>query len=139
VVLDGRVRQVGSYQEILAAPESQEVARFLGNRNWFSGIKRGREVSTDIGTVLLPKVDTPDGAVWISIRPEDLRPGGAGPFRVRGEVVRSVSFGSHSNCRIRVGTQDLDMTIPAGKPVPRGTIEASFDPAKVIVLAANPD
>ncbi len=147
VVLDGRVRQVGSYQEILSAPESREVAQFLGNRNWFSGTKRGREVRTDIGTVLLPvgrQPDnrrgngTPDGAVWISIRPEDLRPGGAGPFRVTGEVVRSVSYGSHSSCRIRVGARDLDMTIPAGEPVPRGTVEASFDPAKVIVLAAKP-
>lgn len=138
VVLDGRVRQVGSHQEILAAPESREVAQFLGNRNWVPGTKRGPEVRTDIGTLPPPEGDTPDGAVWISVRPEDLRLGGAGPFRLKGEVLRVVSHGSHSNCRVRVGDYDLDMTIPAGGPLPQGIIELSFDPAKAIVLAADP-
>jgi ABC-type Fe3+/spermidine/putrescine transport system ATPase subunit len=137
VVLDGRVRQVGRYGEILAAPESREVAEFLGNRNWISGAKREGEVRTDIGTFSLPDDDTPDGAVWISIRPEDLRPGKEGAFRLTGEVVRSVSYGSHSSSRVRVGAYDLDMTIPAGEPVPRGAIEASFDPAKIIIVPAD--
>lgn len=139
VVLDGRVRQVGRYQEILEAPESREVAQFLGNRNWISGTKRNREVRTEIGTLLLPEGNAPDGAVWLSIRPEDLRLGDGAPFGMTGEVVRSVSYGSHSICRVRIAPFDFDVTIPAGVPLPEGTVKISFDPEKVIVLAADID
>ena len=139
VVLEGRVSQVGRYQEIVAAPESREVAQFLGNRNWVPGIKTGSKVATDLGTVgLSPGHQVPDGPVWLSIRPEELRIGHSGSLRLAGEVVRSVSYGTHSSSRIRVEGHDFDVTIPAGSPIPEGSVNLSFDPAKAIVLAAKP-
>ncbi len=145
VVLDGRVRQVGTYREILEQPVTRDVARFLGNHNWIEGTKRGGEVVTPVGTIPLamgaveaeataPACRVPDGEVWLSIRPEDVCVGIGSGIRLSGEVLRAVDYGSHGRARIRVGEAELDVTLPAGRPLPDGAVEISFDPAKVILL-----
>jgi ABC-type Fe3+/spermidine/putrescine transport system ATPase subunit len=158
VVLDGRVRQVGRYEQMLSAPASREVGEFLGNRNWIAGVKRGSEIETPLGRLTLPErrspatdnptaglenlaaegpapgTPAPDGDVWVSIRPEHLYLGRNGHLSVRGEVSRAVAFGSHGECRVRIGDIELGVSLPPGMPLPRGRAEVSFDPANAIIL-----
>ena len=139
VVLDGEVRQVGRFDQLLCTPTSRKAAEFLGNHNWITGTKRGGEVITAIGTLSIDRLvrsngAIPDGPVLFSVRPEELRLGSQGPQRLSGEVVRGVDYGSHSRCRVRLGEVYLDVTVPAGQPLPVGRVDLSFNPQSAIVL-----
>jgi iron(III) transport system ATP-binding protein len=77
VVEGGRIRQIGSPQEVYERPASTFVATFMGAANLFSGIvcrheAQGTIVEIEGGlSTLVPRTEVPKGeAVQFSIRPE---------------------------------------------------------------------
>jgi tungstate transport system ATP-binding protein len=82
VLLDGRLRQVGSPDEVFARPADAAVAEFVGVENLLPGRAADGKVRLDGGTPLT-STDRRDGAVLTCFRAEEVRldPGDAAALR----------------------------------------------------------
>lgn len=72
----GQLEQVGTPQEVYGLPRTAFVANFLGRSNLISGTAAGEWADTALGRVSLSQ--PAQGAVMLSIRPEQLHFGEAG-------------------------------------------------------------
>jgi len=72
VMLEGRIAQVGTPEEVYARPATEQVARFLGEAVLLAGRASGLRVRTELGD--LPIAQPADGAVTVLLRPEQLVP-----------------------------------------------------------------
>jgi putative spermidine/putrescine transport system ATP-binding protein len=148
VMRDGRIEQVGTPEEIYAAPRSAFVADFVG----ISNLLRSRVVSAARGTVewegerfRAPVEDRADGeAVIISLRPEKLRllAGGAGPpdgNQLHG-VVEVVTFmGPTVRLEVSVHGRPVWVDVPHGegpRVERRKPVVLAFAPSDCVVLGA---
>ncbi|MBP7891755.1 MAG: polyamine ABC transporter ATP-binding protein, partial [Arenimonas sp.] len=111
----GRIRQVGTPDEIYEQPNSRFTAEFIGSVNLFEG--RIGEDEIDHVTILSPQMDAPiyvghgitgyDGmSVSFAIRPEKVRIEKDEPAqrynKVRGVIEEIAYFGSHSVYHVRL-------------------------------------
>lgn len=69
VMLDGRIVQVGTPDDVYRRPVDEGVARFVGDANLFTGEVRDGLLHLPLGRVA---VDTAAGPVTALVRPEDL-------------------------------------------------------------------
>ncbi|WP_431855844.1 ABC transporter ATP-binding protein [Azospirillum sp.] len=97
VLRDGKVRQIGTPEELYARPAVLDVARFMGYRNVFEGrvedggAERATVVRDGIRLAGTPRGALGSGRASVAIRPEELIPGEDGPGAIPG-VVESVEF-----------------------------------------------
>jgi putative spermidine/putrescine transport system ATP-binding protein len=132
ILLNGRIVQVGSPAELLAAPHSVAIARFLGLANLIPGIRNDGIVSSDIATF---ERSGPSGAVSIVAR--------AGALRVRAGVTGS-SPGTVRRVLNRVGGIAIECDVgdrqiivvpePGFQPTPGASVEFVVDAASLHVI-----
>ena len=97
VLRDGRVRQIGTPEDLYARPAVLDVARFMGYRNVFEGAiadgngERMTVVRDEIRITGTPRGALGSGRAAVAIRPEELVPGEDGPGAIPG-LVESVEF-----------------------------------------------
>ena len=70
VMRDGRIRQIGTPDEVYRFPADEFIARFLGRSNIVDAQASGRVATTSLGTMTLNEQAT--GPVRIAIRPEQI-------------------------------------------------------------------
>ena len=104
VMEKGRVRQVGSAEELYERPADAFVAGFIGRCNFFAGAPEGQGLFRTTGGALLPcdTREAPSGAVVMALRPEraTLVPGeGAG---VAARLVAVTYLGAQSEWHVDV-------------------------------------
>ena len=134
VMVAGRLRQLGTPQELLARPADRFVAALTGG-NLLTGVARpltggGSEVELDDGAVIR-SAERATGRVGVAIHPWDVVVGDAGGNGVAGAVGATTLSGGRT--RVRVG--ELLAEHPAGDPLPRGsTAFASFAPEDVRLI-----
>jgi iron(III) transport system ATP-binding protein len=131
VVEGGRIRQIGSPQEVYERPVSAFVAAFMGGANLFSGVvgghhSEGMVVEIDGGlSALVPQNSVPVGrAVQISIRPEAfrLRAGiSQGNEEWPGRVVGMTYVGNMIIYRVQVGAHLVEVHTPPTERFSLGT------------------
>ena len=77
VLIDGKIMQSGSREEIFERPRDRSVARYLNYRNIFSGpvTKTGNGWTVELGhfRISLPGRPPPENTAEICIRPQDLK------------------------------------------------------------------
>jgi len=87
LLLNGRLRQVGTPQELFYQPVDRDVARFFGGENFFHGHIRNGFFHFPYGKIPLPETNGNGHRRTATIRPEDLvvsiqaRPGIPGRIR----------------------------------------------------------
>ena len=91
VMLNGRIVQMGTPEEVYGHPTGLEVATFLGNANVLDGMAGNGSVECEIGT--LPANDDINGAVHVIIRPEMLHVREAPESEAHGVVVEREFYG----------------------------------------------
>ncbi|UCC69006.1 MAG: ABC transporter ATP-binding protein [Armatimonadota bacterium] len=100
VIHQGRIRQVGTPEEVFRHPNSEFVARFVRCDNVLGGTARRVEggLRVRVGTLEFEAAEGPEGEVFLAVRPEEVelvRPGdGNGPNRVAGRIVGVVDKGA---------------------------------------------
>jgi iron(III) transport system ATP-binding protein len=111
VLIRGELRQYASPQMLYRQPVDREVAEFVGNANFVSGVARGRSVETELG--LADLTSEANGPVEVLVRPEHvlLAPAGADGL----DRVRQVQFFGHD--------QLITVQLASGR-----TIEARLGP-----------
>lgn len=112
IMLDGRVAQVGAPEEVYLRPSTREVADFLGEAQYLSGVAAGWRVSCLLGDT--PLFAPHDGPVAVMVRPESIAlsadDGGIGAMG----TVRTRQFLGHSYV-ITVGLDaGPEVTVRAG-------------------------
>jgi iron(III) transport system ATP-binding protein len=117
VMLDGRIRQVGTPSAIYAEPVDGEVAELVGETNLLSGSVRDRRASSPVGEVAA--ADLPDGPCRILIRPEAI---GIEPAAAGTAVVLEVEYYGHDELiRCSAGGQEIVVrVVGAGPPLAPG-------------------
>jgi iron(III) transport system ATP-binding protein len=70
VMREGRLVQVGAPEDVYSHPAGRWTAQFLGEVNVLSGVARGPDVETELGTFDLSRPAS--GTVQVAVRPEQL-------------------------------------------------------------------
>ncbi len=114
VMEKGRVRQVGTAEELYERPADAFVAGFIGRCNFFAGAPAGEGLFRSAGGALLPcdTRDAPGGAVVMALRPERvlLTPGeGAG---VAARLAAVTYLGAQSEWHVEVAGAPMTVIGP---------------------------
>ncbi len=127
VMLDGRIVQQGTPAAIYERPATREVAGFVGDANFLSGVASGDEAETAVGPI--PLVGRCNGAVDVIIRPEQLTVVDGDRASVTSveyyghDAVSHIDFGDGTRLRVRV------MAAPHHRPGDRVDVEYAGEPA----------
>ena len=110
VLRDGRMRQVGSPEELYARPAHADVAEFMGFRNMIPSHARaeGNALSVTVGGGVLratPVDAIGDKRVLVAIRPDDLMTEPDGPIAVRVEAAEYRGRDFYGVARAADGTE----------------------------------
>jgi len=89
LLLDGRLRQVGTPRELYYKPVDKGVAQFFGGVNFFDGRFRKGCLRTEFGDFTVPKVTANGHPVAATIRPEDILISPGNEFELEGRVERT--------------------------------------------------
>jgi len=108
LMFDGVLQQYDTPQAFYDRPGSARVANFFRNENVLPGTRRGDVVETPTGPLEIDasRVNLPDGAVMLTVRPEDVRlvPNGGGNL-LNARVVSQVYMGTHTQVLLDVQGQ----------------------------------
>lgn len=138
LMIDGRIRQIGSPHDLYERPVDLDVARFFGAENVLPGTKRGSVVQTVIGELRTDDAGAPDGPVLVTIRPDEIEPAGAADRALPGRVATSRYLGVAVDCEVTIGgTSVRYLASPVDEPVPGDEIRLRFPPRHVRVVSAQ--
>lgn len=113
LMVDGRIKQIGTPRSFYENPIDADVARFFGSTNIYSGSKQGHWVKSLIGNVQINPSLIPDGDVSISIRPEAIMIGANGHNNLPARLIACQFKGSNTLCQFQVNGKMLTV---AAKP-----------------------
>jgi multiple sugar transport system ATP-binding protein len=116
VVLDGgRIQQVGTPEEVYAAPANRFVAGFLGSpaMNFFPvALDGGAAVLADGSRLAVPPLRAAPARAVLGVRPEDLAPAAAGAAGLPAAVRLMEPLGSDTLVHVRLGGMDCVARVP---------------------------
>ncbi len=138
LMFDGVLQQYDVPQAFYERPRTPEIARFFRNSNFLSGIKRGTEIETTLGTVRMASQhsDQPDGPILLTVRPEDVQinPSAAGN-RIDVSVLSNVYMGTYTQVQLDVDGEKWQAHGPADLRLTVGeTISVCLPEARIWVL-----
>ncbi len=134
----GKIMQAGAPEDIYRKPASVFVARFLGLNNLLSGevVKRNghKEVVTSLGA--FPIQEDVEGNVTVLLRPETMRIGDAGPYKLEGRLLEHIFLGSINRATLDIAQTLLVFDFSSGTELPEKgeKILLSFDPAEAVQI-----
>lgn len=130
LILDGRVRQVGTPRELFDRPADPEVAHFFGGCNFFTGRVTAGWFRSDFGDFPISRPNGNGAALTATIRPEDVELLEADQTEGRPAVVRRTHF---EGAATRVWVQCGETRFAAL------TRRADFSPGREVRLKLPPD
>lgn len=133
LMIEGRLQQYAEPRTFYEQPASAQVAHFFRNDNFLPGKKQGNIVKTAVGPLAIHH-DTavPDGAVLLTLRPEQIRLASATGVddseqslhsiknRVAATVLTIVYMGTYLQLTVALGGQSWRVHFPAGSTVAVG-------------------
>ncbi|MBI3455647.1 MAG: ABC transporter ATP-binding protein [Candidatus Rokubacteria bacterium] len=150
VMQRGTVRQVGTPREIYEQPSDPWVAGFVGQVNLLRATVEAApgagRLQLRIGALELPlpaeAVVEPGRDVLVVLRPEAIRIAPVGEPRdgLTGQVLSATYLGTTVRYQVELGPERLtvDDPDPGAKPLLRGPVVLSFDPARLRLWPAGP-
>ncbi len=147
IIHEGRIRQVGTPEEVFRRPNSEFVARFVRTENIIRGTARahGAGLLVRCGSVEFEAESGPEGDVFLTVRPEEMTVAAAlDPQRanqVMGRVARVVDKGALVRVDVEAGVTLVALVSRRsfqGSGLGVGAEAAvAFDPASAHVFPAH--
>jgi putative spermidine/putrescine transport system ATP-binding protein len=143
VLREGRVRQIGSPQELYARPNHLDVAEFMGFRNRLAGTSKaidGERASVAVGGAVLTGLARtplrPGEAVRLAARPEDVSLAESSDGALPATVFSAEFHGGFFMCG-GSGPDGAELWFRAPRQLAPGEkVALCFDPANALVFAA---
>lgn len=108
IMLEGKIKQFGSPEELYHKPNSIEVANFLGEKNYISGkIEQGQFISD---LLQFPTSNRDAAEATVMLKPEDIKLFSAGTPGLEGVVLSSKFAGERIYYRVLVNGMELKVT-----------------------------
>lgn len=140
LLLESRLRQFGTPQEVFYQPVDADAARFFGGCNFFEGRVSDGRFHSALGTfpVSLP-FSTHGHPLTATIRPEDIAISSNGMPGLEG-VVETLDF-EGSTSRVRVKVRDYACCVVTPEPgfFPGQAVRVHFPPDKIRVFPPAPE
>ncbi len=137
LLLDGRLRQAGTPQDLFHRPADPEVARFFGGGNFFEGRLQGGIFECAFGDLPVAAASGNGHVRTATIRPEDIQlaPDAAAlPESLTGTVVRTRFEGTATRAWIACAAHELVVLTAAGELAPGQKVRLRFPPEKIRVF-----
>ena len=112
LLLDGKLRQVGSPRSFFEEPADKDVVEFFGGGNIIEGTKCGNRVQTRLGNLDVSQTAWPDGAVMLTIHPECIQIGANGHNNFSATILSKKYRANRILCDLQVNGQILKASIP---------------------------
>jgi len=137
LLLNGRIRQVGSPRELFYRPADPDVARFFGGCNFFEGRLKNGVYYSQYATVAAPDLSANGDRLTATIRPEDIRICADGNRGITGRVQKTSFEGSTT--RIWVQCQDRVFVVlaPVTDLHAGQSVRLHLPPDKIRIFAAE--
>ncbi len=137
LLLEGRLRQVGSPRDLFHRPADPEVARFFGGGNFFEGRLREGLFDCDLGRLPVTAASGNGHRRTATIRPEDIQSADDPvemPDSRPGTVVRTRFEGVATRAWIACPSREL--VVLSAKPglTPGQSVRLRFPPEKIRVF-----
>ncbi|MCK9460000.1 MAG: ABC transporter ATP-binding protein [Proteobacteria bacterium] len=147
VMLGGRVRQIGTPDEVFSRPADLEIARFMGFENLLAAEGDGAAIRFP-GGIALHREGGPDGPITVCLRAEDVRLLATGELpdpasnRLEGTLGALAPSGDGYLARIDFGGLALDAHLTRAEAAARGLgpgarCEASIRPAALRAIGGG--
>lgn len=141
LMFDGVLQQYDVPQAFYQQPSSARVAHFFRNDNLLAGTRRGDLIETALGTLYIDpeKVTQPEGKVFITVRPEDVRiiPDREAGNCIEAKVLLQVYMGTHTQVQLDVAGHTWLVHSPADFLVQAGdTILIQLPAPRIWLLPA---
>jgi ABC-type Fe3+/spermidine/putrescine transport system ATPase subunit len=124
LMFDGKLQQVGQPDEFYRHPRTAGVAKFFRSQNFLSGQRRGNIVATGAGDLVVSDgvIDTGDGPVVITARPETLRlsSGLNEQNSLAATVITSIYMGTHTQLIVQLEDATWHVQAPPSTTVKEG-------------------
>ena len=141
VLRDGDIEDHGPPERLYLRPATRFTATFMGDSNLVAGTvtSAGNDevtVLTAFGAMTLDGT-APEGAeVMLAARPEHLAVNAGGAIALgSGTVIDQHFLGTHQRCRVRLGTEELLVHVPARARLSTGAeVALSIDPADLVLV-----
>lgn len=112
LLLDGKIRQIGTSRDFYERPADEDVARFFGGVNFIPGVKQGRVVHTNLGPLTISPDHWPDGRVLLTIRPEGIEIGANGYNNLTAKICSYSYRGKMARCETAIDDVELQVSTP---------------------------
>ncbi len=109
IIHEGRIRQIGTPEEVFRRPTTEFVAAFVRTENVFRGTARteGDRLLVQCGSAQLEAESGPEGEVFLAVRPEEVTvtaaPGPERANRLVGRVARVMDRGALVRVDVEAG------------------------------------
>ncbi len=134
LLLDGRIAQVGTTQDIFARPSSAAIARFIGIANVLHGNVDNGVLQSSLGPLPAPPNAPQRGPVVIAFRTDALRLDEASAVRAR--VVRVHHGVDRTTVRVTLDHAEVDVRVDAlCIPEVGDAVGVACDPRRLLVYA----
>lgn len=147
IIHQGRVRQIGTPDEVFRRPNSEFVARFVRSENVLRGVARksASGLAVAVEGHQFEASDGPEGDVYLTVRPEDVvlsTPADAGGANsVIGRVATVVDKGALVRVEVEAGTMIVALvgrrSFQAAAIQPGDRVTASFEAESAHVFPAT--
>ena len=137
LLLEGRLRQAGTPQDLFHRPADPDVARFFGGGNFFQGRLHGGVFECDFGRLPVAAASGNGHLRTATIRPEDIQlsPGAAEqPGSLAGKVVRTRFEGTATRAWIDCAAHELVVLTAAEALAPGQTVQLRLPPEKIRIF-----
>jgi ABC-type Fe3+/spermidine/putrescine transport system ATPase subunit len=134
LLLNGRLRQVGTPQELYYQPADKGVARFFGGVNFFDGRFRNGCFSTVFGDFPLARSAGNGRPVTATIRPEDILISTDNHFDLVGRVERTHFEGMATRLWVRCRGDRLEVLAGRGEYYQGQTVRLRLPPERIRVF-----
>ena len=134
LLLNGRLRQVGSPRDLFSRPADPEVARFFGGCNFFKGRMQNGIFHTQFGAFPAPAISANGAPLAATIRPEDIVIASGSEFAIKGQVQKSNFEGSHTRLWVVCGNMRLVVLTAESAISPGQQIRLHLPPEKIRIF-----
>lgn len=119
LMFDGKLQQYGRPEIFYQQPRTKRIAEFFGCNNFIKGKQKGNRVETEFGTFTLAELGPDEKDVYLVVRNECFVESNDRDA-IKGKVVNRIFMGTSIRYFVKVGNQELQVTLDGSNTIQVG-------------------